>query len=707
MKTLRSLPRLLWPLLLGMTATPALAAPELDHSSAEERIDQLSELASRRHIKPFEGLRTSVGEYPSERTIFKDVTTGTVIWKMSHNPGYNYHTYSNLAVWNIDGSRLLFSSTRPGVRSRNWLVAPDGGRWTPLPGPDAAWVYWSELSKDRLIYEDARHQIVETDVATGQTRQLWDLSKEPGELKLFRPSRDGKKLVVRQMRVPLAGTTHSFALVMNADGSGTVQRIDLGVEAGQVWFLKRADHSFTFNQESGEGERCQWMCEPDNGGAIHKITPYMFYHASISPLGTHAVSGQVRTPKALWMTDIDTGASKPVIPVTEAESQIGGGHFSWEVDEKWLVGSIGNAIYEVQADTGRRRLICVPNTQHSARAESEPESSPDGTKFAYNSTMLGDCDAYVAVQKLPDAPRNVRRQGRTLTWDAPEHARELAGYGIYRGSELLTAEPLASGQYALPDDKTSYTVVAIERSGLQSPSPDREPPPPPTGLAAGLRSPFVLDLTWKASAASDVSYYNVYCSTEPGTRPVQKNLVASPSEPHVLDWGLQQGTRYFYVVTAVDRAGNESAPSAILATETPPIQRRVFQQHVLDKPLGGMPVEVTFELPQDDRCLVWIELKGDGVPLRQALRVAWDGARPVFDFPMWDYVATGHDKPSSTAFFDTLKSDGQCNPWYELKAGSHRLALSMPGAKGTLLSVTVTNDAGYVPDGVTSFRHSR
>ena len=78
----------------------------------------------------------------------------------------------------------------------------------------------------------------------------------------------------------------------------------------------------------------------------------------------------------------------------------------------------------------------------------------------------------------------------------------------------------------------------------------------------------------------------------------------------------------------------------------------------------------------------------------------------MFDFPMWDYVATGHDKPSSTAFFDTLKSDSQCVPWYESKIGPHRVTLAMPGAKGTLVSLTVTNDAGYLPAGITSFRNS-
>jgi hypothetical protein len=703
MKAPHDLPRILVSLLLGLTAVSGLAAPEPDHSSAEDRVNQLTELASRRHIKPYELLQNSAGEYPSERTIFRDVKAGTVIWKTSHNPGYNYHTYSNLRAWNLDGSRLLLFSTRP-ARSRTWLVTPDVGRWTPIP-PDDTWAYWSELNKDHLIYADNRNRISEMDVATGQTSQLWDLSKEPGELKLFRPSLDGKKFLVRQTGVPVGNTKRSFALVMNADGTGAIQRIDLGVMDGQMWFLKRADHSFTFNRDDGSGQRCQWMVEPEKDGAIHKLSQYMFYHPSISPLGTRAAAGAARIPKALWTTNLDTGESKALATFTDEEAHVGGGHFSWAVDESWLVGSLGNGIFEVQADSGERRLLCVPNTQHSARAESEPESSPDGTKVAFNSTMLGDCDAYIAVRKLPDPPRNVQRQGRMLTWDAPEHAKELAGYGVYRGSDLLTAELITQRQYEVPDEKGSYTVVAVERSGLQSACPDHEAPPAPSGLTATARSPFALDLTWQASTARDISYYNVYASTGAQTAPVQKQRVASPGEAHFLDWGLQQGAHYTYIVTAVDRAGNESAPSAPCAVQTPAI-RRVFQRLALDKPLGDTPAEASFDLPQDDRYIVWIELKGDGVPLRQSLRVAWDGARPAVDSPTWDYVATGHDQPASIAFFDTLKSDRLCNPWYTLKAGSHHLTLAMPGGKGTLLSITVTNDAGYLPDGITSLRNT-
>jgi hypothetical protein len=84
----------------------------------------------------------------------------------------------------------------------------------------------------------------------------------------------------------------------------------------------------------------------------------------------------------------------------------GGGHLSWECDDRWLVASMGNTIIEVWPRENRTRLVCVPNTQHEKNSECEPESSPDGTKFGFASTMLGDLDFYVAVQRLPDPPQN-------------------------------------------------------------------------------------------------------------------------------------------------------------------------------------------------------------------------------------------------------------------------------------------------------------
>jgi len=86
---------------------------------------------------------------------------------------------------------------------------------------------------------------------------------------------------------------------------------------------------------------------------------------------------------------------------------------------------------------------------------------------------------------------------------------------------------------------------------------DRFPPAPPTGLtaAAGVGS---IELVWEASGASDLAGYKVYRSDGGPEKPVS-GLLALPAYS---DRDVVSGTRYRYRVTAVDKKGNESAPSA-------------------------------------------------------------------------------------------------------------------------------------------------
>jgi hypothetical protein len=672
-------------------------------AASADPIHKLTELDSRRHIKPFDLLKSSQGEYPGERVVFRDSSTGSEIWKLSRNPGYNYHQYSNIPAWNLDGSRLLLLSTRPGG-SRFWRVAPDGRRWTPTTMNMSGWAFWSTSDAQKVYALDSHPGVIwEVDVSTGQSRRVWDLSAEKGELKLFRPSVDGKKFLVREKYIPVNGTTHSFGLVLNADGTGQPERFDLGREVGQMWFLKRDDYSFVYgaSQFDKDVPAQVWLCEPAKGGAVRTISGSDFGHLGVSPNGTR-VAYRTRPPNAIWVSDVETWTPKMALTYDAEIGRVGGNHLSWECDDRWLVASIGNGIYEVQVDEGRARPICVPNTQHNKNVESEPENSPDGTKLVYNSTMMGDCDVYVAIQRLPDPPRNVQQHGRVLTWDAPEHSRELAGYCIYRGSELLTPEPVSGRRYEVPAEDSEYTVVSVEHSGLQSASPDHQAPPPPAGITARARSPFAVELTWTPSASKDVSYYNVYCSSGSQLDAVQDRRIASPSEPRIIDWGLQSGTQYHYIVTAVNRGGRESKPCNEVTVQTPPIQR-VFQKITLGKALGAMPLVVSLDVPRDDRYLLRIELKAGHVTSNEKIGVGLDGARAVSYKPMWDYVATGWEDPVSVPFFDTLKSDGQTDPWYALKAGAHRVELTLSTGAAEVVSLTLTNDAGYLPEGISSF----
>jgi hypothetical protein len=106
---------------------------------------------------------------------------------------------------------------------------------------------------------------------------------------------------------------------------------------------------------------------------------------------------------------------------------------------------------------------------------------------------------------------------------------------------------------------------------------DTFPPATPQGLVAALLAgstpgAFVVDLSWSINLETDLAGYRVYRSEQENTRGQLQNLDLLPT-PAVRDTSVQAGHRYWYTVTAVDRAGNESAlsaPVAIRVTQSAP-----------------------------------------------------------------------------------------------------------------------------------------
>ncbi|NOZ19741.1 MAG: fibronectin type III domain-containing protein [Planctomycetes bacterium] len=663
------------------------------------RIHKLEELAKRTRIKPFEILRAPDGTYLSERLVFKDTATGATIWKMSWNPGYNRHHYSNMPCWNADGSKLMLRSTRD-QREGCWLVEPDGGRWTFFEKRFAQW----HRTDPAICYscDTQLGEICTVNIHTGEERLLWKLP-----IKRFffvPPSIDGKKLLAVENAYSRT-SERSYAWLSNADGSGKPQRFNLGTVVHQTWFLKRKDHAFMFNDEKrnekNEYQDKQWMCEPAKGGAIRVLHERHMTHAGVSPSGeriAHHAGG-------IKITEIDSGKSWLCMVG-------GGGHLSWECDDRWLVATMGNNIFEVWVDERRARRVCVPNTQlgySTYGTEAQLESSPDGTKIGYASSMMGDCDFYVAVQRLPDPPRNVKLDGTTLAWNAPERCRELLGYYVYQDGKQLNRKAIRECRFTVPQPAVKYTVTSIERSGLESQREDKAPPGPPVDLKANARSAYTVELSWTGPSDWDVAHFNVYASSEEAPKPVQERRIASPTEPRFIDWGLQTGTTYQYVVTAVDRQGNESQPTPPALAQTPPIERFI-QTIAVDKPLSKQGVGVEFTLPRDDTYAIWAQVKTHKNSGVKSLGLRFDHGKRRHWRPMWDFVSVGHGGPVDAPLFDTIKiktEHAAHDPRIALKAGQHRLVLSASKGDVELLSMVVTNDLGFVPKGITSFRAER
>ncbi len=198
-----------------------------------------------------------------------------------------------------------------------------------------------------------------------------------------------------------------------------------------------------------------------------------------------------------------------------------------------------------------------------------------------------------------------------LTWPMPDRTAAgepmpaITGYRIYR-SEIHPSAP-ASPPQDIPESQAAqlassqtnsyrdtsivfdHTYIYVVRSVIQVEANELEssdsqpvtvtprdtfPPAAPQGLVAALLpgsapGTVLVDLSWSINLESDLAGYRVYRSEQGGTRGqlLTPDLLPTPA---VRDTSVGPGHRYWYTVTAVDRAGNESAPDAPVVVDVTP-----------------------------------------------------------------------------------------------------------------------------------------
>jgi hypothetical protein len=147
----------------------------------------------------------------------------------------------------------------------------------------------------------------------------------------------------------------------------------------------------------------------------------------------------------------------------------------------------------------------------------------------------------------------------TGTVDTTATMGETYTYTAHR----IRAVTLAGRQLEIQSDPSSVVTLVMR---------DTFPPKVPTGLAtisgasAGANAGPYIDLSWEPNSESDLAGYRVYRQlARPDGSPQGPlaRLTAVPiAVPAYRDVAVAAGQGYIYSVTAVDAAGNESAPSA-------------------------------------------------------------------------------------------------------------------------------------------------
>ena len=279
-----------------------------------------------------------------------------------------------------------------------------------------------------------------------------------------------------------------------------------------------------------------------------------------------------------------------------------------------------------------RLAYTIPSEQVDAylkgeRIEFSDPLTPDdiaraaGSTFAYKvrtraAKTRASADSNLAVARIypaPEAPRDVRvdvtESAVIVAWaeaavppDATSHV-----YRVYRGVlesaqekppqnlslaklksplELVGTSPTTEFRDAHFGFGTPYVytvrnvaqygadlVESADSAPVQVTPRDIFPPAAPTNLEITIipatdQAPAYIELSWAISPDADLAGYSVYRSDAedaPGER-ISTEILPSPT---FRDISVLPGRRYYYRVSALDRAGNESPKSSAVQADVP------------------------------------------------------------------------------------------------------------------------------------------
>jgi fibronectin type 3 domain-containing protein len=111
-------------------------------------------------------------------------------------------------------------------------------------------------------------------------------------------------------------------------------------------------------------------------------------------------------------------------------------------------------------------------------------------------------------------------------------------------------------------------LVLVAGCGSSGGNSDTTAPAAPTGLT-GAAGDSKVDLSWDGVGAGDLETYRIYRSTSSPVEISNQSPTQTTEKTTYTDTGVQNETIYYYVVTVVDDAGNESASSNEIEKQPP------------------------------------------------------------------------------------------------------------------------------------------
>ena len=296
------------------------------------------------------------------------------------------------------------------------------------------------------------------------------------------------------------------------------------------------------------------------------------YRASLPP-------GATASPKTAWRLAY-------TIPSEQVDSYLKDSHFEFRdpLTEDQLSHTDGSSLaYMVRTRVVKARASNDSNIV-SERVYPPPEA-PGALRASVTESalLLGWSASPLPAGASPGGYRVYRAEVESAQEPLPQ---DLSQAKLKSPFELLG--PSSTTSFSDPDFEFGKTYLYTVRSAalyggdlvesadstpVRVTPRDTFPPAAPRGLEISIipatnQTAAYIELSWAISPEGDLAGYYVYRSDSEDTSGERINTEILPS-PAFRDISVVSGKRYFYGVSAVDRAGNESPKSSAVQTEIP------------------------------------------------------------------------------------------------------------------------------------------
>jgi len=176
--------------------------------------------------------------------------------------------------------------------------------------------------------------------------------------------------------------------------------------------------------------------------------------------------------------------------------------------------------------------------------------------------LRGEIDPASAEEAAHDIAQAKWKSPLTLAAPAPENSYRDALFEFGKTYVYVVRSVALTPEGPVESDDSAQAIVTPR---------DTFPPAPPQNVVAVVTTPSgespSVDLSWSINLENDLAGYRVYRSDTEDARGRLLTTDLLPA-PAYRDMSVQQGHPYWYSVTAVDRAGNESPPTTLTADLT-------------------------------------------------------------------------------------------------------------------------------------------